>query len=211
MGICWLNVVFLHINSIIMKIFLLALCIAGASAIKCFEKDPAYCEKNAFLCKEAGFVDYMKQVCPIHCGYCKPEEAPVEPEIKCFEKDPAYCEKNAFLCKQADFVDYMKQVCPIHCGYCKPEDAVMTKLTSENIIGQECIDMQKTCMSTADNPIQKIQCWVQFGLCMATSASKCIQQCVPPLKECKEAAGRDWLKNFQCAAAYIKCVTTDCH
>merc|ERR1712212_1387952 len=208
MGICWLNVVFLHINSIIMKIFLLALCIAGASAIKCFEKDPAYCEKNAFLCKEAGFVDYMKQVCPIHCGYCKPEETPVEPEIKCFEKDPAYCEKNAFLCKQAGsvdymkqvcpihcgyckpkeapvepeikcfekdpaycaknaflckqagFVDYMKQVCPIHCGYCKPEDAVMTKLTSENIIGQECIDMQKTCMSTADNPIQKIQCWV---------------------------------------------------
>merc|ERR1712076_12187 len=77
-------------------------------------------------------------------------------------------------------------------------------------VGQECIEIQKTCLAAATTGIQKVQCWVQFGVCFGSRLLGCYKKCVPPLQECQATAGKDWIKIFQCGAAYIKCVTQDC-
>merc|ERR1712126_46581 len=131
----------------------------------------------------------------------------------CVEKDPVYCANNKNLCKQPVFVSFMKDVCPRTCGYCEDDETIYSEIAKNNpeyIIGQECIDINKECLGLATTWGQKLQCWVQFGICLGGKVLGCYKKCFPPLKTCKAAAGRDWLKNFQCAAAYIKCVTTDC-
>ena len=42
----------------------------SAAADDCIEPRPEYCAKNVHLCKVPGFIDFMKKMCPIHCGYC---------------------------------------------------------------------------------------------------------------------------------------------
>merc|ERR1711993_213785 len=80
----------------------------------------------------------------------------------------------------------------------------------EYVMGQECVEIQKTCIGAATTGVQKIQCWVQFGLCFGGKLLGCYKKCVPPLKDCQISAGRDWIKIFQCGADYIKCVTQTC-
>merc|ERR1712042_95582 len=63
-------------NVIMMKLFIFALvCIAAASAGDCDEPRPEYCARNVHLCKVLGFIDFMKKMCPRHCGYCNLEES----------------------------------------------------------------------------------------------------------------------------------------
>merc|ERR1712080_125834 len=156
-----------------MKIFLLcAVAFATAYATGCVEKNHEYCVKNIELCKEPGFVEFMKDVCPRTCGYCLREEEAND----CVDNDPKYCRKHVDLCKEPAFKDFMKHTCKRSCGYCQYDD-------SDNIYSE----------IAANNPDNMIA-----------------QECMPPLIECKTAAGRDWIKNFQCAAAYLKCVSVDC-
>merc|ERR1711955_7848 len=99
-------------------------------------------------------------------------------------------------------------------GYAQPPPAdifdEIALMNPEYVMGQECIEIQKTCLGAATTGIQKIQCWVQFGVCFGSRLLGCYKKCVPPLQECQATAGKDWIKIFQCGAAYIKCVTQDC-
>merc|ERR1712198_802435 len=111
---------FAHVTSSLfdvnMKVLLLALFVGVALAGDCDEPRPEYCAKNVHLCKVPGFIDFMKKMCPRHCGYCNTEEAV---EIDCVEPRPEYCAKNVHLCKVPGFIDFMKKMCPIHCDTVK--------------------------------------------------------------------------------------------
>merc|ERR1711872_424002 len=105
-----------HFDSSItmLKVFFVALFVALALGDECYEPKPKYCAANGHLCKAAGFVDFMKKMCPRHCGYCDGDVL----KIDCNEPRPEYCAANVHLCKAAGFVDFMKKMCPRHCGYC---------------------------------------------------------------------------------------------
>merc|ERR1711915_404204 len=97
-----------------MKVLLLTLFVALAVADDCIEPRPEYCAKNVHLCKVPGFIDFMKKMCPRHCGYCDTAAS----NDGCVEPRPEYCAKNAFLCHEPAFESYMKAMCPRTCGYC---------------------------------------------------------------------------------------------
>merc|ERR1711973_239455 len=90
---------------VIMKLLLLALFVGAALAGDCDEPRPEYCAKNVHLCKVPGFIDFMKKMCPRHCGYCNNVEEAVG--IDCHEPRPEYCAKNVHLCKAPGFEDFM--------------------------------------------------------------------------------------------------------
>merc|ERR1712142_1376396 len=102
---------------IIMKVLLLCLFVTLAVADDCYEPRPEYCAKNTHLCKAPGFEDFMKKMCPRHCGYCNQEDVSSLP-TECVEDDPAYCAIHAFRCHQAGFEETMKRKCPRTCRYC---------------------------------------------------------------------------------------------
>merc|ERR1712002_105240 len=135
-------------------------------------------------------------------------------ENDCKDMNEKYCKERSHLCDKAAFKDFMKKFCSKTCGFCTNYNGVfeeIQRMNPEYQVGQECIKIQKDCLGMATTGIQKIQCWVQFGLCMGGSVKTCAASCIPPFQECRASAGRDWLKNFQCAATYIKCILSDCH
>merc|ERR1739848_691683 len=77
----------------------------------------------------------------------------------------------------------------------------------DNDLFKECIEIQQSCMAAATSPLEKAQCYVQFGLCIATHGMKCYKTCIPPMQECIQAAGHDFMKTLACGADYIKCHT----
>merc|ERR1712243_150279 len=94
-----------HVNllfDVIMKVLLLALFVAFAVADDCVEPRPEYCEKNAHLCKVPGFVDFMKKMCPRHCGYCDLADKE-ESNEGCHEERPEYCARYRHLCHADGF------------------------------------------------------------------------------------------------------------
>merc|ERR1711955_66525 len=50
------------------------------------------------------------------------------------------------------------------------------RLNPEYFIGQECIDLNKQCQELATTAGQKIQCWVQFGLCLGGRILGCYKK-----------------------------------
>merc|ERR1712060_790323 len=70
------------------------------------------------------------------------------------------------------------------------------ELTPDNDFGKECIDIQRNCMAAASSALERGQCWVQFGLCIATHGMKCYKTCIPPMQECIQAAGHDFMKTW---------------
>merc|ERR1711931_252516 len=81
-------------------------------------------------------------------------------------------------------------------------------LDESNDFAKECLDIQGACMEAAGSKLERVQCWMQFGLCVATHGMKCYTKCIPPMKECIDAAQHDFLKVLRCGADYIKCVTS---
>merc|ERR1712168_122919 len=81
-------------------------------------------------------------------------------------------------------------------------------LEESNDFAKECLDIQKACMEAAGSKLERVQCWMQFGLCVATHGMKCYTKCIPPMKDCIDAAQHDFLKVLRCGADYIKCVTS---
>merc|ERR1712180_273863 len=81
-------------------------------------------------------------------------------------------------------------------------------LEEENDFGKECLDIQHSCMAAATSKLERVQCWMQFGLCVATHGMKCYTKCIPPMKQCIEDAQHDFMKVLRCGADYIECVTT---
>merc|ERR1711962_757891 len=98
-------------------------CGNAAANDDCYEPRPEYCAQNVHLCKVPGFLDFMKKMCPRHCGYCNQEDA-TSPPTECVEPDPAYCAMHAFRCHQAGFEEIMKRKCPRTCGYCYYENSM---------------------------------------------------------------------------------------
>merc|ERR1711973_36627 len=91
--------------------------------------------------------------------------------------------------------------------FCFSAALATPELTPDNDFGKECIDIQRNCMASASSALERGQCWVQFGLCIATHGMKCYKTCIPPMQECIAAAGHDFMKTLACGADYIKCVT----
>merc|ERR1711931_292870 len=77
----------------------------------------------------------------------------------------------------------------------------------DNDLFKECIDIQQSCMAAASSPLEKAQCYVQFGLCIATHGMKCYKTCIPPMQECIQAAGHDFMKTLACGADYQNWIT----
>merc|ERR1712038_1132908 len=46
-----------------------------------------------------------------------------------------------------------------------------------------------------------------FKECITTHGMKCYKTCIPPMQECIQAAGHDFMKTLACGADYIKCGT----
>merc|ERR1712156_350174 len=51
--------------------------------------------------------------------------------------------------------------------------AMANPIEEENDFAKECLDIKDTCMAAAKDKLERAQCWMQFGLCVATHGMKC--------------------------------------
>merc|ERR1712002_150093 len=77
-------------------------------------------------------------------------------------------------------------------------------------IADECRDMHRQCISLARNPIQRIKCLAQLGLCLGARIVGCSKDCIAPLIQCKIGAIGSWIGTFKCCADFIKCAIGGC-
>merc|ERR1712002_1148573 len=162
----------------IMKVLLLALFVGIALAGDCDEPRPEYCAKNVHLCKVPGFIDFMKKMCPRHCGYCKTEAG-----IDCVEPRPAFCAMNAFRCHQSGWEGKMKKLCPRTCGYCYYEDETSN---DEEVPNKGCVEPRPEycaknkflCHAAGFEDYMKEMCPRTCGYCL-----KAVGECIEPRPE----------------------------
>jgi len=141
-------------------------------SIKCHEEDPSYCARNMHLCKADGFVEMMKRVCPIHCGYCTPQE---EADFTPFEMAVKYSDVGEV---DNGVIDIIKK--------CKDANTKCLQEAGHGIVGKmkcflqfggclakglggcigPCVPQMAMCVVAAHgNPIQMFLCATKFVNC----------------------------------------------
>jgi len=94
-----------------------------------------------------------------------------------------------------------------------PEEAIVKLLVAEKTaygLDGQCIDLNRECNRAATNPIQRIQCMVQLGVCMGAKVAGCSGHCIPTMITCKLANIGNWGGIFGCCAQFIACAIGGC-
>merc|ERR1711955_187355 len=79
------------------------------------------------------------------------------------------------------------------------------RLNPEYFIGQECIDLNNQCQQLATTAGQKIQCWVQFGLCLGTNLGL-LQEVLPTTKRMQSKGRKRLVEELRvCCSIHQMC------
>merc|ERR1719447_475445 len=94
-----------------------------------------------------------------------------------------------------------------------PEEAVLQLVLAEKSaygLDGQCISLNQECNRAATNPLQRIQCMIQLGLCMGAKVVGCSGHCIAPMIQCKLANIGNWGGIFKCCADFIGCAVGGC-
>merc|ERR1712002_34261 len=73
-----------------------------------------------------------------------------------------------------------------------------------------CQELYQECSAAASGIVQRGQCVVQLGLCLAAKLVTCSKDCIAPMLLCKAKALGSFQKLLQCNIAFVKCAIGGC-